>query len=70
MGAYEFQLCPVDLDGDGEVGPFDLALVLGFWGPCPEPCTPEATCTTDLDADCVTGPFDLALILGFWGPCE
>jgi len=72
MGAYEFQTdlpCPWDLDGDGTVGPFDLALVLGFWGPCEEPCTPEATCTTDLDGDCATGPFDLALILGFWGPC-
>ena len=72
MGAYEFQTdlpCPWDLNGDGEVGPFDLALVLGFWGPCEEPCTPEATCTTDLDGDCATGPFDLALILGFWGPC-
>ena len=73
MGAYEFQTdlpCPWDLNGDGEVGPFDLALVLGFWGPCEEPCTPEATCTTDLAGDCATGPFDLALILGFWGPCE
>jgi len=61
--------CPQDLDGDGEVGAFDLALVLGFWGPCPEPCTPEDTCLTDLSGDCTTGAFDLALILGFWGPC-
>ena len=67
--AADASACPWDLNGDGEVGPFDLALVLGFWGPCEEPCTPEATCTTDLDGDCATGPFDLALILGFWGPC-
>ncbi len=64
--------CPEDLNGDGTVGPFDLALILGFWGPCPEPCKPgppETTCLTDLNGDCETGPFDLAVILGFWGPC-
>ena len=27
--------CPGDLDGDGEVGPKDLALLLGAWGVCP-----------------------------------
>ncbi len=27
--------CPSDITGDGEVGPLDLALVLGFWGSCP-----------------------------------
>lgn len=26
--------CPEDLDGNGEVGPFDLALWLGNWGLC------------------------------------
>ncbi len=26
--------CPEDLDGDGAVGPFDLAVLLGAWGPC------------------------------------
>lgn len=66
-------LCTPDLDGNGVVGPFDLALVLGFWGPCPEPCTPgdpAETCLTDLDGDCLVGPFDLAFVLGNWGPCE
>ncbi|MCH8880362.1 MAG: hypothetical protein IID34_10820 [Planctomycetes bacterium] len=55
--------CPSDIDGNGEVGPFDLALVLGFWGPCDG-------CDTDLDGDGIVGPMDLALVLGFWGPCE
>ncbi|MCH8880356.1 MAG: exo-alpha-sialidase [Planctomycetes bacterium] len=54
--------CPWDIDGDGEVGPFDLALVLGFWGPCDG-------CDMDLDGDGEVGPFDLALVLGNWGPC-
>lgn len=26
--------CPADLDGDGTVGPADLAILLGNWGPC------------------------------------
>ncbi len=65
MGAYEFQThgpCPWDLSGDGEVGPLDLALVLGFWGP-------NRGHPSDLDGDGVVGPFDLALVLGNWGPC-
>lgn len=27
--------CPADLDGDGDVGAFDLAVLLGAWGACP-----------------------------------
>lgn len=54
--------CPWDLDGDRSVGPFDLALVLGFWGPNPGH-------PSDLDGDCDVGPLDLALLLGNWGPC-
>ena len=27
-------LCPADLSGDGVVEAFDLALLLGSWGPC------------------------------------
>ena len=65
MGAYEFQggvSCPPDLDGDGSVGPFDLAMLLGDWGPCP-------SCPADLDGDGTVGAFDLAMLLGSWGPC-
>ncbi len=53
---------PADLDCDGCVGPFDLALLLGAWGPNPgDPA--------DLDGDGGVGPFDLALLLGNWTSC-
>ncbi|MCZ6653398.1 MAG: hypothetical protein O7D91_10285 [Planctomycetota bacterium] len=57
--------CPWDFDGDGAVGPFDLALLLGTWGPCADP----DNCPADLDGNGEVGPFDLALLLGNWGPC-
>ena len=66
MGAYEYQgypVCAEDMDGDGEIGPFDLAVVLGNWGFNPGH-------QADLDHDGTVGPFDLALLLGAWGPCE
>ncbi len=49
-----------DLNGDGMVGPYDLALLLHSWGPCD-------CCPADLNGDGVVGPFDLALLLGDWG---
>ncbi len=52
-----------DLDGDGAVGPFDLAILLGSWGPCAD-CD---DCPADLDGDCAVGPADLAILLGNWG---
>ncbi len=52
-----------DLDGDGAVGPLDLAILLGSWGPCVD-CD---DCPADLDGDCVVGPADLAILLGNWG---
>ncbi len=61
---------PADFNGDGSVGPFDLAILLGAWGPCPKPCTPGPpvqTCVADLSGDCIVGPFDLATLLGNWG---
>lgn len=54
--------CSADLDGDGEVGAPDLAIVLGNWGVC------EA-CEADLDEDGNVGAADLAILLGNWGPC-
>lgn len=54
--------CLADLGGDGEVGPADLAQLLGNWGPC-------GGCPADLDGDGAIGPFDLALLLGSWGAC-
>ena len=53
---------PWDFDGDGEVGPYDLAFLLGFWGPNPGH-------PADLDGDGEVGPADLAILLGNWGPC-
>ncbi len=51
---------PGDLDGDGMVGPADLATMLGSWGVCPD-------CPADLDGDGAVGPADLATLLGNWG---
>ncbi len=64
MGAYEFQgsTCPADFDGDGAVGPSDLANLLGAWGSNPNH-------PADLDGDSAVGAFDLAILLGNWGPC-
>ncbi len=55
--------CTADLDGSGDVGAFDLALLLGAWGSC-------EGCPADLDGDGQVGAFDLALLLGTWGPCS
>jgi hypothetical protein len=52
-----------DLNGDGIVGPADLAILLGSWGPCPQ----EGDCPADLDSDGVVGAADLAILLGNWG---
>jgi hypothetical protein len=49
-----------DLDGDGTVGPADLAQLLSAWGACDE-------CPEDLDGDGSVGPADLAILLGQWG---
>lgn len=51
--------CPSDLNGDGAVGPADLAQLLGGWGGA----------TPDLDGDGVVGASDLAVLLGAWGTC-
>ena len=57
--------CAEDLNGDGLVGPFDLALLLGNWGPCP----PGDDCPADFTEDDEVGPLDLAILLDAWGPC-
>ncbi len=56
---------PADLDGDGEVGINDFLMLLGLWGPCPEPCPPH--CTGDIDTDCTVGITDFLILLGNWG---
>ncbi len=52
-----------DLDGDGVVGPMDLAILLGSWGPC-------AGCPADVNDDGQVDAFDLATLLSVWGPCR
>ena len=52
-----------DLDDDGDVDAFDLALLLGSWGPCAD-C---GDCPADLDGNCTVGAADLAILLGNWG---
>ncbi|MEE9212069.1 MAG: FG-GAP-like repeat-containing protein [Phycisphaeraceae bacterium] len=56
--------CAEDLNGDGVVGPFDLAVLLGAWGPC------DADCPEDFNEDATVNPVDLAVLLGAWGPCD
>jgi hypothetical protein len=51
---------PGDLDGDGMVGPQDLAAVLGAWGA-------GNASAADIDGDGVVGPQDLAVVLANWG---
>jgi len=52
--------CDADLNGDGQVGSADLALLLGDWDNVGGPA--------DLNGGGV-GSADLALLLGAWGPC-
>ena len=54
---------PPDFDGNGQVGAFDLAILLGSWGPCPD----EDPCPADLDGNGSVGASDLAILLGNWG---
>ncbi|MCH8912410.1 MAG: hypothetical protein IIA33_02460, partial [Planctomycetes bacterium] len=54
--------CPADLDGNGDVGAFDLANLLGSWGP-------NIGHPADQTGDGFVGAEDLAILLGSWGPC-
>jgi hypothetical protein len=49
-----------DLNGDGVVGPADLAQLLATWGSC-------QNCAADLNHDGAVGPADLAQLLAHWG---
>ena len=53
--------CPADLDGDGEVGGSDIAILLAQWGEQGD---------ADLDGNgFVDGP-DLTIVLANWGACS
>lgn len=54
--------CRGDVDGDGAVGPMDVAALLGAWG------TPSAA--HDLDASGAVDAGDLAVVLFAWGACD
>ncbi len=55
--------CTGDLDGSGDVGAPDLAILLGAWGSAP------SGDDNDLDGDGQVGPTDIAILLGAWGLC-
>ena len=58
-------VCLADLNGDGDVGPADLALLLGNWGPvdCAGAGCPDFNQDGEVNAE------DLAVLLGHWGLC-
>ena len=58
--------CPFDSDLSGKIDAFDLAHLLGCWGPV-EPGTCE--CLQAEPTDDVIDARDLASLLGAWGPC-
>ncbi len=60
----EKAVCTGDLDGDGEVGPNDLAIVMTHMG---ENCR---NCLADVDGDHEVGTTDMLTVLIHWGPCE
>jgi YVTN family beta-propeller protein len=55
---------PGDLDHDGTVNINDFLLLLGVWGPCPDPPVP---CPADLDGDGMVGITDFLIMLAKWG---
>lgn len=59
----ECDCAPPDLDCNGSVNAFDLALLLGNWGPCQK----GEPCPADLNGDGTVNAADLAILLGSWG---
>ncbi len=69
MGAYEYACneCVLDANGDGNIRAFDLAILLGCWGPN-VPGNGICFCA-DANGDGRISAADLAELLGSWGPC-
>lgn len=67
IGDYESESIPAcvfaDLDDNGVVGGFDLAIMLGSWGPC-------SGCPADINGDGRVDAADIGLLFIAWGPCE
>ena len=69
MGAYEFQVCEGDIDGDGSVDPLDSGFVLSRFG-C-DVGTGDPNCDTgDQNGDGLVDPLDVGFVLARFGPCE
>ncbi len=64
MGASESQTSSCDLNSDGSVDVADLLIMLGVWGPCPDPCPPS--CAADVNNDCAVSVTDLLVLLANW----
>ena len=62
----ECEICVGDLNCDDTSGAADLAILLGSWGPCPNPCPSDIAG----DGDGMVGADDLATLLGNWGSCD
>lgn len=59
--------CQMDVDGDGTVGPADLAAVFANWGEtdfCP------AMLEADFNGDGLVDAIDLLILLNAWGDCN
>ncbi len=56
--------CPTDVDGSGNTGASDLAVLLGSWGPC---ASGDACECLDDNGDGLIGAADLAVLLTAWG---
>lgn len=59
--------CLGDLDGNGNVGASDIAILLGAFGA--PGCGGAACCPSDLDGDNDVDAADLSMLLGEYGPC-
>lgn len=62
VAAWSCDRAFADADGDGIVGPRDLAAMLAAWGECP-----QMPCELDLNHDGMVNGIDLAMLLGAWG---
>jgi hypothetical protein len=56
-----------DIDGNGQVGPQDIALLLNAWGAVPIEATFDPRfADADLDGNGVVGAPDIAILLSSW----
>lgn len=74
IGAYERgcpETCRPDLNGDGQIGSADLAILLGACGECEvlhSNAGSDCHCA-DVNFDYMVDAADMGIVLGAWGPC-